>query len=122
MEENSISHLDEGNNNSFNSNNNDKEIAKVNETLLFKNHYPITSFISEIKKYFIQKQRSQENSNYTFYIKIMILPMNLINETKNISYNITNLQDILFLKEQGILNNSYITTTISLFKILKNIC
>ena len=114
MEENNRSHVDEGDNLSFNFNNNDKEIAKVcfyslNEKILFETHYPTNCCVSDIIKDFIKKQISQENSNYTFYIKNNDSQMNLIDESKNISYYITNLQDTLFLMEQGMLNNSYIT-------------
>ena len=124
MEENYRSHVDEVNNLSFNFNNNDKEMAKVcfysmNDKTLFENHYPINSCISDITKDFIKKQKSQENAKYTFYIKNNDSQMNLIDETKNLSYYITNLQDTLLLMEQGMLNNSYITTTISSNKFLK---
>lgn len=124
MEENNRSPVDEENNASFNFNNNDKEIAKVcfysmNENQLFESHYPINSYINDITKDFIKKQKFQENSEYTFYIKNNDSQMILIDQTKNISYYITNLQDTLFLMEQGMMNNSYITTTISSNKFLK---
>lgn len=111
------------NNISFNFNTNEKEIAKVcfysmEEKMLFENQYQFNNSIIEPINDFLLKN-NKEKSSFSFYVKSSDSQMILIEEKKTISYYITALQDTLFLIEQGLPNNSGITTTMCSNKFLK---
>ena len=112
------------NNFSLNFTTNDKEIAKVcfytmDEKILFESQYQFNNGITDPIKDFLSKQKKEEKSSFSFYIKNNDSQMILIEDKKTISYYITILQDTLFLMEQGLANNSGITTTMCSNKFLK---
>lgn len=112
------------NNISLNFTTNDKEIAKVcfytmDEKILFESQYQFNNGITDPIKDFLSKQKNEEKSSFSFYIKNSDSQMILIEHKKTISYYITILQDTLFLMEQGLANNSGITTTMCSNKFLK---
>ena len=122
MLENRANQSDEINTISFNFN--EKDIAKVcfysmDEIILYENQYPFNNCIGDVIKDFLTKQNSKEKSSLSFYIKNNDLQFNLIDEQKLLSYYITNLQDTLFLMEQGFANNSVVATSICSNKFLK---
>lgn len=109
---------------SFNFNSNEKDIAKVcfyslDENILYENHYPFNNCIGDVINDFLTKQNYKEKLSLSFYIKNNDSQFNLIDEQKLLSYYITNLQDTLFLMEQGFANNSGIATSICSNKFLK---
>jgi len=124
MDESNKIPVEEGNNISFNFNNNDNNLAKVcfysfDDKIIFENQYPLNNSIEDVLKDFRLKNNDQENSIYIFYVKNNESQINLIDEKKLISDYITHLHDTLLLMEQGMINNSYNTTTICSNKYLK---
>ena len=119
-----INHSDEINNLSFNFNSNEKVKTKVcfysmDENILYENHYPFNNCLGDVINDFLTKKNYKEKSSLSFYIKNNNLQFNLIDEKKLLSYYIINLQDTLFLMEQGFVNNSGIATSLYSNKFLK---
>ena len=124
MHKNKGNEFDEINDGSFNFNVNENNLVKVcfysiEEKLLFEKHFSLNTCLGEVINEFLDKQDNNEKYSFSFYIKGNSSQFNIIDEQKLISYYLTILQDTIFLMEQGLANNSGITTSMCSNKFLK---
>ena len=111
-------------NTSFNFNTNEKELARLcfysmDEQFLFEKYYSFNISIGDAINEFLEKQESNDKFSFSFYVKGNNCQLILIDEQKLISYYLKNLHDTLLLIDQGLANNSDITTSMCSNKFLK---
>ena len=111
-------------NTSFNFNTNEKDLARLcfysmEEKFLFEKHYSFNISIGDAINEFLEKQEYNDKFSFSFYIKGNNSQMILIDEQKLISYYIKNLHDTLLLIDQGLVNNSGMTTSMCSNNFLK---